>query len=230
MSEEKSLAEVPVEEVEDESIDVTNLPEPEDFDFGEFVAGVRPTRRAVVLYQRNDIRADLDLLDDKIEMMRKSGEDTSEQEEIREGVAAELLGSGRMVIVEARSSDWIAAFYKKMRDQGLDLNSKALNPDKKPPKDRAEELAKKKLALAHKLARLQLVEQIVHPSKGVTLEALEKLAENSEKEIDKLFGALNAANGQAGVTPDFSLRPYGRQETPTGSEPSGRRTSGTGRS
>src|SRR5690554_5211779 len=135
--------------------DVTELAAEEDYDFGAFVEGVRPTRRAVVLYGRNDLRAVYDEMKDMIEVGESTGRDMAEQKALLAEAAEDLLGSGRRVVVEARSSDWVRQFAKDMKKRGVDPDAKGLSDGQRREVHR-------------KLIHEQIAAQIVHPSKGVT--------------------------------------------------------------
>lgn len=173
-------------DIEDATEDV---PE-EDYDFLAFVQGVRPTRRAVTLYQNNDVRAQCDLLKEKIEVSKMAGRDTSEDEELLAEAAAEIIGSGRRVIVQARSSDWSKQFRKSQRAQGVD-----------PFKDKVSDEAR--AMMMEKYLNALIAEHIVYPATGITAEAISVLGKNNEQEAEKLHQAVRSADGERGVSPDF---------------------------
>ena len=185
------------DDIDDPDIeDATEEPDEEDYDFLAFAQGVRPTRRAVMLYQMNDVRADYDLLKEKIDLKRSAGEDTKEDEALLAEVAAELIGSGRKVIVEARSSDWMRQFRKDMKKKGVD-----------PSKDKMSDEAR--AMMTEKWINELIAAHIVYPKTGISAEAIETLSQNNEQEVEKLHVAVRAADGERGVSPDFLRRPSG---------------------
>lgn len=167
--------------VEDVTVEVAD----EDFDFGAFVQGVRATRRAVTLVMRGDLVAEMETLVTDIEAAEKRDESTDALMAEYQAARTAFEGSKRRVVVEAKSTDWLTRLHKTLKkSNGLDV---------KNAEDRAE-------ILLHQVAG-----QIVHPTKGVTVKALQHLFETAEPEVDKLWQAVNSANkGQAGVSPDFS--------------------------
>lgn len=176
---------------EDDGIeDATEAPTEEDYDFLAFVQGVRPTRRAVTIYQRNDMREMVDALEEKIKVGKMAGEDTTEDETLLAEAAAEILDSGRRVVIEARSSDWMGDFRKKMKARGID-------PSNKKASDEARAM------MMTKYVNELIAAQIVYPATGISAEAIAVLAENSETEVDQLHRAVKMANSQRGVSPDF---------------------------
>lgn len=177
--------------VDDEGIeDATEVQSEDDYDFAAFVQGVRPTRRAVMLYQNNDVRADYDLLKEKIEMKRAAGEDVSEDQELLAEVAAELIGSGRKVIVEARSSDWVKQFRRDMKKRGIE-----------PSKEKASEEAR--AMMMTQFINEFIAAHIVYPRTGISADAIAALAEANEQEVERLHQAVRSADGERGVSPDF---------------------------
>lgn len=176
---------------EDDGIeDVTEEQSEEDYDFLAFVQGVRPTRRAVTIYQRNDMRELIDALEEKIKVGKMAGEDTSEDEELLREAAAEILGSGRRVVVEAKSSDWVQQFRKDMKARGVDpFNKKASDDGRR--------------VMMAKYVNEYIAAHIVHPTQGITAEAVAALGEGNEQEAEKLHQAVRSADGERGVSPDF---------------------------
>lgn len=174
----------------DYSTDATApLPEPEEFDFAAWLAGVRPTRRAVKLYARADVLARMEEISQLVE--DADDEQAGALVDEFDALKAAFENSGRWFVVEARSSEWVEDFrrvYK--RDHGI----------KGEPGDRQR--------IAIILA--QLAEQIVSPA-GVTAEMLERLHDTNAGELNKLVVAVTMANDQvaqsAGVLKlDFSSR------------------------
>lgn len=185
---------------EPEVVDITRDPDPEDFDFDEFIAGVRPGRRAVKVTMRADLSAELDHLIHRAEAL-PDDMDAGEREAAEnalldefEAVKAQILASQRVFVVEARSEHRMRQIVKLMEKQGLP----------KPGKKAADEEV---YAWNSELALHRLADAIVVPS-NVTVEGLRKLDQVAEAEIQKLFGAFIDAsqNPTKAVTPNFSLR------------------------
>lgn len=168
---------------------------PEDFDFAEFVGGARPGRRAVTLSPRGDLIAEMQVLADRA--ARATDDDVPALLEEYEALKAAYEGSRRTIVVEARSSEWLADLHKRLKKQfKLDLSK---------PGDRVT------------LMLRQVAEQIVLPTRGVTPEALRSLYEANEVEFDKLWRACDSANRATGVVPDFPSSSRGRSvRNPTG--------------
>lgn len=185
---------------EPESRDITRDPDPEDFDFDEFIAGVRPGRRAVKVTMRADLSAELDHLIHRAEELPKDME--PEERKIAEAVLldefeavkAQILASQRVFVVEARSSHRTNQIIKRMEKVGLP------KPGKKATEEEVE-------SWNNELGLHRLADAIVVPS-NVTVEGLRKLDQVAEAEIQKLFGAFIDAsqNPTKAVTPNFSLR------------------------
>lgn len=183
--------------IEDDGIeDATEALNEEDYDFLAFVQGVRPTRRAVMIYQRNDMRELVDTLQEKITVSKMAGHDTAEDEELLAEAAEEIVGSGKRVVVEAKSTDWVNQFRKDMKARGVD-------PFNKKASDEARSM------MMSKYLNEYIAAHIVHPTTGISPDALAVLAENSETEVNKLHEAVRAADSERGVSPDFLQRPYG---------------------
>lgn len=166
--------------------DATTETSPEDFDFGAFVEGARPGRRRVTLTMRPDLIAVMEAAITRAEAAEKAGDQDALNRAVADYEAARATydASRRPVIVEARSTEWIQNIEKRgKKDHGLDV---------KKGEDRVTLLLR------------QIAGQIVHPTKGVTVEALRHLYEVSEPEIDKLYRACASANRGGGVAPDFS--------------------------
>ena len=180
----------------DPSVDISEAPTVADFDFGAWLEGVRPTRRAVRLYARADLIGRMEEIAGEAGDAEKSGDTDAldalvdEMETLRETFDE----SARWFVVEARSPEWVDDFH---RVRAHDINVKKGEPG---------ERQKQQILLA------QLAEQIVSPS-GVTAEALAVMLDRSAGELNKLIVAMTFANQQvsdsAGVLKlDFSsLRP-----------------------
>lgn len=168
--------------------DATQTVAPEDFDFAAFVEGARPGRRAITLSMRGDLIAEMELLIGRIEDAEKRGDNAAVDALLGEyeQTKGEYLAARRAIIVEARSTEWLQNLQKQAKKQhGLD------------PKKPGDNLT---------IMLRQMAGQIVHPTQGVTVEALRRLYETSEVELDKLWRACQSANSTSGVVPGFSRR------------------------
>lgn len=185
---------------EPEVVDITRDLDPEDFDFDEFIAGVRPGRRAVKVTMRADLAAELDHIVHRVEGLpadMEPGEREAAEAALLEefeAVKAQILASQRVFVVEARSDSRLRQIVKRLEKLGIS----------KPGKNASEEDI---FAYNNELALHRLADAIVVPS-NVTVDGLRKLDEVAEAEIQKLFGAFIDAsqNPTKAVTPNFSLR------------------------
>ena len=178
----------------DSSIDITVAPTVDDFDFQDWLEGVRPTRRAVRLYARADLIGRMEEIAGEAADAEKLGDSDAlaglvdEMETLRETFDA----SAHWFVVEARSPEWVDDFHRiRARDMGV-------------RKGEPGERQKQQILLE------QLAEQIVTPT-GVTAEALAVMLDRSAGELNKLIVAMTFANQQvadsAGVLKlDFSSR------------------------
>lgn len=164
---------------------------PATFDIAAFVAGVKPTRRAVTIYARGDLKAALDRLSDDIDKAEKAGR-TDEAAELRRDAAAvveEMSAPGAVVdvIVEGRSDDWVSRFDAELDAQKIT--------------DETERIVRRVAA------------QIVEPA-GFTYELLEQLRQVSEPQVKKIVVAAQMANVQpAGVDASFLRNASGSNKT-----------------
>ena len=169
------------------------LPEPEDFDVDAWLAGVRPTRRAVVLYARADILARLDEIDARVRSLPDGDEVDALIDEF-EALRAEYR-DGRPFVVEGRSPEWVEHFKRTaLADLGV----------RKGDGTREQRV---------EVMMAQLAEQIVSPE-GLTVEHLQALNERNAGELNKLVVAMTFANNQVAeaaevLTLDFSSRRSG---------------------
>lgn len=171
--------------------DVTELPNPEDFDFDAFIEGVRPGRRAVKVVTRADLMAERDQIVYRAEQL--GDEDETEAaallDRFRE-VTALIEESQRVFVVEARS----------------DARSKAIVEEvgPEPTKNTPEHEAWDDKVMLHRLA-----DAIVVPS-NVTVDGLAKLRDAVPSEFVKLWGAFveTMTNPVRGLSadPNFLLR------------------------
>lgn len=183
-----------------ETVDVSPPLDPEDFDFEAFLAGARPFRRAVRLFMRADLIADLDELGARI-TNAPDGTDTSGLVTRFYDVKREFYDSGRWFVLEARSPEWVEAQRKEMvKEFGLSLKKDGSVGDG-PRRDEALE------SMTHEM----LLRQIVTPT-GVTRAGLAALADRSPGEYRKLLAAqgfvnANLAERSGVLTVDFSRGP-----------------------
>lgn len=175
---------------EDASVELNE----EDFDFGAFVEGARPTRRAV----RVAMRADLLEVLDSIVLAVEDAERQDDQERVDElleeyeRTKAAFEASRRRIVVEGRSSQWRRRQLKRFEREGL------TQPGKKAP-------AEAHTAYTQETLLRLLAGQIVHPTKGVTVEALRHLLETNEPALNQIWQAAEDASSKvAAVSPDFS--------------------------
>ena len=162
---------------------------PEDFDFTAFIEGSRPGRRRVTLSMRGDLIAVMEAAVTRAEQAEKVGDQDGLDRAVAdyEQAKATYEANRRPIVVEARGTEWLQNIEKQAKKQhGL---------DPKKAQDRITIMLR------------QIAGQIVHPTKGVTVEALRHLYETNEPEIDKLWRACQSANRGTSVMPDFSHRP-----------------------
>lgn len=176
-----------------ETFDATENLDVEDFDFAEFVAGVRPGRRAVTVTMRADLYAEIDKLAAELES-GKIGEDRAEEvlAKFRE-IKQQIVDSQRVFVVEARADYRTEEIIDSMRKSGH------VKPKANAPKHLQD-------AWNVELMLRRLADSIVTPS-NVTYEGLVKLREVAESQINLLAGAVvsvNAGESPSAVTPNFS--------------------------
>lgn len=190
-----------MESFKDESLadvivaDVSAEQTPEDFDFAAWLEGVRPTRRAVTLYQRADVIAELEALAERIESL-PDGPEVDEAVDRFDALKDEFH-HGRVFVVEARSPEWVEHFQAEAR--------KALGVKGEPTQ-----------AQDARVLFEQLAAQIVTPR--VDADQLERLQNVNAGEFNKLAAALGFANRQvaqsAGVLKlDFTSRRSAKRGT-----------------
>ena len=180
---------------EGDIVDITKELNVEDFDFGAFVDGVRPGRRAVKITMRADLMLELDRIIAEYEATDKEDRDEEELLTRVNAVKAEVIASQRMFVIEARSDARIDEIKEEMRTLG--------KPE--PNRKATEEMRR---AWREELLLRRLADAIITPS-NVTYEGLAKLREVAESQINLLVGTMqmvnsNPTDGVKGVTPDFS--------------------------
>lgn len=197
----ESLASDPTEVAE--VVDATPALDADDFDWDAFLQGVRPTRRAVKVYGRADLVADME----EVAGQFRDDLPAAEKRRIRDEVLAlraQFEASGQYFVTEARSADRV----DKVRKEAAARHGITL-----PAADATGEDAMIPRADYDKLERAILADAIVIPS-GVTEQGLAVLAEQAPTEYPKLVVTMKAANtrlaqGAEVLTRDFS---QGRSE------------------
>lgn len=190
-NEDRPVSGAPVETVRDETPEQTV----EGLDFEALVRGIRPTRRGVRVFTRQDLVDRMDRLVNEIDRLPDGPECDAKIDEY-EQAKAEFI-EGTWVTVEARSPEWVA----KLRDTvATELGDDASD------EDRAEAVT------------LRMMEaQIVSPA-GATVESLRAMAEVAPHEFAKIAAAIGFVNNQGAgksdsLSVDFSARRSGRRGT-----------------
>lgn len=190
--------------------EIPNLPDeqelatPENFDLNAWVSGIQPTTRAVNIYGRADLIAEIEMLEAKLKIAEAAADSGEESLDDAGSVAdlearltqryQEFVDSGITFKVQGRSENWLDAVEKRCR------NSARVNGASKDEKTVFVQLN-------------QLAESIVQPE-GVTYEHLAALREVSESQVRKLLVAFSLACNQAPqVTAPFSQRSSGGRRT-----------------
>lgn len=176
---------------------------PQDFSFEDFLNGVRPTRRSVVLYARGDLIAKLDEIVAAIERAPET-DNVDDLIDEYERVRAEFQ-DGRWFTVEKRSSDW-AEKFRLTTEKSLGFKRTRKDDDSEPTLSDED---------AATITMHQLAEQIVTPS-GVTVQQLKHLGDTNEGELSKLIYAMITVNSELAqsakvLNKDFSQRRSGSQ-------------------
>lgn len=146
-------------------------------DIASWLNGLRPTRRAAVVYGRADLLAEIDTLAE-LEMKAPP----SQREEIREraiGLTEQLVASGIRFVFEGRSNSWISARAAELRKEGVT--------------DETE------------LQLHLMVDALVEPE-GITVDDLIAIGEAGQAQLDKLAEAANNATMSAPVANPRFLR------------------------
>lgn len=169
--------------------DVTDLGDPEDYDFAAMVAGVKPNRARVRIRPRSDLYARLQELGEEIQAVPADEEVPDDLLEEWDALRSEY-DKTFVVVVEGRTSDWVRHFRKEVKARGI-------NPDRKGMSD--DERAKQN----GRLVNAQIAAQIVHPTKGVTEESVAALGAANEVEANKLYMALTQVNTRPSGDVDF---------------------------
>lgn len=183
------------------TVDVTPPVTPQDFDFAAFLAGVRPTRRAVQLFPHAHLIAELEQLAARIEHA-EDGAETDLLIDRFDDLKAQFR-TGVWFVVEKRSQEWVKKFRDDTESQ---LGIK---------RDADGELASADLT---RVILRQAAAQIITPT-GVSGEQLERMAELNEGEASKLVAAVTLVNDLLAesskvLTRDFSRRRSAKTATP----------------
>lgn len=160
----------------------------ETFDFAAFVAGAKPTRRAVTLYARGDLKAQLDRIAEDLDLAEKSGDNKRTAALRAEGkrVVDEMSAPGAVidVVVEGRSQEWLTRIEEALDKDGVT--------------DETEKVLRR------------VAEQVIEPE-GVTYDLLEQFRHVSEPQVRKVVVAATLANSQPlDVSADFLRERSGR--------------------
>lgn len=162
---------------EPQSVDVTPDVKAENFDIDAFVNGARHATRAVLIYQRPDLLADIEIAEREVELARKKRQRVSDLEDHLDDLYRALVDSGRWFHVQGRSDAWRSDVEKSVKKAGGSKEDVVLE---------------------------QLAQSIVVPS-NVTADHLRRLQEIDEAQVKKLVAAFSIACVQpTQVTAPFS--------------------------
>ena len=156
---------------------------PQSFDFGAWLAGARPKRRSVRIYQRPDLLA-------RIDQIRIEVDDITDEQDPRVAdlsaeyadVVAEIRDSSLVVTLEKRTTEWVR-HYRKQVCKRLGVKS---NKDGDPVVSDEESDVMVQVNVA------QLAEQIIHPP--VSADQLMRLREVNEEAVGQLATAMHSLN------------------------------------
>lgn len=186
------------EETPEAPVDVTPEVDVEDFDFEAFLSGVRATRRAVKVYARADLVAQMEeVAGGYRENMPAAAKKKILAEVTR--LRDEFEASGRWFVAEARSSEWVEKFREDATQRAGDTG--ALDAEQ-------DDLTPEQVKARQQVTLMQTAAQIVSPS-GVTVDGLERLGQIAPAELNKVIAAVTFANRQSAgsaqvLTRDFS--------------------------
>lgn len=183
----------PIEPEHDEPEVIQPDLDPESFDVGAFVAGVRGTRTRVRIQPHAHLLERVQGLAEQIDAY-PSDDDVPDDVADEWQQVWEKFNHTEVWVVEGRSSEWIQAWADAMRKRGVD-----------PTREGAT--AAQRLKESRRLIQSQLAAQVVSPE-GVTEQRVRDLFEANEPEANKLFAAMRAVNSQPveRLVPDFSER------------------------
>ena len=191
----------------DDIEDVTPDLAEEDFDFGALIEGILPTRKRVRIYPNGHLLEQVEELIERIE--------NAESDEAADALLAQYetlnakMRESRVVVVEGRSSERLQEIERAAYADGVPNAEKLAKklaksklPEDHPQRDAMQADASRGIV---EVMLRQVADQIVHPTQGVSVEALKALRDKAEPELDRIYRACREANSQsAGVSPDFS--------------------------
>lgn len=181
-------------EANDEAVALTETAsDPESFDVGAMVAGVRATRTRVKIQPNAHLLERLQEIADEIDSYPTD-------EDVPDSLVEEWVETKAefdhvdVYVIEGRTSDWVRQFHK-------DLKGKGINPDRKGLSDQERTAQNKRQVHA------QIAAQIISPE-GVTEEQVADIYASNEPQGDLLFQAVGRVNTRPvkEMTPDFSQR------------------------
>lgn len=194
-----------------EVVDASAALDAEDFDWEQFLAGARPTRRAVKVYARADLVGRME----EVAAQYRDDMPAAQKKKIAAEVTAlrdQFESSARWFVAEKRSSDWVKTFRKDTAARlGLDVGDESEDAD----------VTDEQQAARRRVTLEQAAAQIVTPS-GTTADHLERLGDINEGELNKVIVAVQFANTQMAqaasvVTRDFSQGRSGKTPPKRGS-------------
>lgn len=191
------------DEIEDVSPELVE----EDFDFGALVEGILPTRKRVRIYPNGHLLGQVEELVERIDAAESDDEAAALLEQF-ETLNARMR-QAVVIVVEGRSSERLSEIEREAYRGGVPNPAKiaARLAKSKLPEDhpkRDEMQADADRGVMEVMLR-QIADQIVHPTKGVSVDALKALRAKAEPELDRIYRACREANSQSvGVSPDFS--------------------------
>lgn len=205
-----------VEPADAETVDVSSGVEVEDFDFEAFLAGARPTRRAVQVFAKAHLVAGMEELAGEYDQAEADGATRSTLRGIADRFSAarnEFYSSGRWFACEARSAERMEHVRKEAaRLHGITL----------PADDATGDDAMIPRADYDTLERAILADCIVSPT--VTEDALKRMQQHLPTEYPKLVVAMKQANSRLAEGAQVLTRDFSRgRSNKTGTDGSARR-------
>lgn len=189
----ESLSSTTPIEGDDAIEDVTVAADPEAFDVGAMVAGVRATRLRVKVQPNAHLLERLQEIADEIDAFPTD-------DDVPDGLIEEWVETKAdfdhidVYVIEGRTSDWVRQFHKDLKAQGVNPDRKGLSGQERIEHNKRQ-------------IHAQIAAQIVSPE-GVTEQEISQLYASNEPQGDLLFQAVKAANTRPvkELTPDFSQR------------------------
>lgn len=178
-----------------EGVDVSPSPVPESFDMAEWLAGVRPTRRAVRLFPNAHLVAELDKLADEIDSMPADADVDPLIDRFE--ALRQQYNDGVWFTVEKRSTEWLRAFRARVAEaEGLDLKASDL-----------EARAAAEIRVGHAVAAACIVEP------KMTADQFAALSEANEGEAAKLVNLVNIVNDKLAESSEVLTRDFSRRRS-----------------